>query len=77
MKHGSAKVRFVHAGGSVADTVEVKLDKLMIDLKPFETMEYRKIPSKEYNIRLMTKGTHEKLGSVCFFFPLRSGGAVV
>ena len=74
LKHGSAKVRFVHAGGSVSDAVQVKLDKLSIDLKPFETVEYRKIPSKEYNIRLLTNGTREKLGSVCcccfFIFPI-------
>ena len=59
-------MRFVHAGGSVSDAITVKLDKMKINLMPFETVEYRKIPSKEYNIRITgaENGSTEALGSV-------------
>jgi len=67
LKHGNSKVRFVHAGGSVSDAITIKLDKISIHLMPFETVEYRKIPSKEYNIRVTgaENGSTEALGAVC------------
>jgi len=63
LKHGSAKVRFVHAGGSVADQISVKLGKTKISLKPFETVEYRKLDSRDYNIHIKENDTHDALGS--------------
>jgi len=69
LPHGHAKVRFVHAGGSVADKVRVKLNKtLHIDLKPFQTPKYINIISKTFHIRVSPNDSSNALALKTMLF---------
>ncbi|XP_047137839.1 solute carrier family 15 member 2 isoform X1 [Hydra vulgaris] len=58
LPHGHAKVRFLHAGGSVSDKVTVHMNKtLSIDLLPFTKPDYINIVAKTYKVRVAPTGT--------------------
>lgn len=63
LSHGRARVRFVHAAGSVKDDVTIKLNKtLSINLKPLEMPKYINIIAKQYNVRVSPEGQQKALG---------------
>ena len=69
LPHGHAKVRFIHAGGSVADQVTVKLNKTFyIDLQPFEKPRYINIISKSYHVRVAPNASSKALALVSLVF---------
>ena len=67
LPHGHAKVRFLHAGGSVSDKVTVHMNKtLSIDLLPFTKPDYINIVAKTYKVRVAPTGTVNALALVYF-----------
>lgn len=62
---GHAKVRFFHAGGSVKDSIKVKLnDSFQLDLSPFEQPKYIRVLSQTYKVRVFDGTTKMAVVSV-------------
>lgn len=60
---GITKVRFLYAGGDVAPSVDIKLNKTLTysGVGPFQNTEYKKLLAKKYSMKIMTAGTDTKL----------------
>lgn len=64
---GHAKVRFFHAGGSVKDSIKVKLnDSFQLDLSPFEQPKYIRVLSQTYKVRVFDGTTKMAVKEIKF-----------
>ncbi|PFX14963.1 Solute carrier family 15 member 2 [Stylophora pistillata] len=70
LKGSVTKVRFVYAGGDVAPTVDIKLNKTLTyrDIGSFNNTDYKELLSKKYPIKVMSAGTDDKLLSQKVYF---------
>lgn len=70
LKGSVTKVRFVYAGGDVAPTVDIKLNKTLTyrDIGSFNNTDYKELLSKKYPIKVMSNGTDDKLLSQKVYF---------